>query len=321
LNESPVKSPVDEMNVLIALADAYGVSGQFRESDHTFDRASGVMTTLGYDDTQKAVKLFNDWGLMLGDAGRPLQSANAYRRAIAINRTDQTESTVLPTLLHNYSIALRDLGRFAEAADYSDRARQRAHMTGNEILVTQASLQRSRIYRDQHQYAETQAILQELEPKLRSILPPGHYAFASFASEKSLLAEAQGNLPLAMQLANEALAIDEQAVKAGGQGAVYLPILLVRRSAVELKMGKQEQAAADAARAVDLLRTNMEPGALSSTMGRACLALGRALQMQGRSEAARSAFNSAAVNLQDTLGADHPETRAALELAALAAHP
>lgn len=314
LNESPARHPVEELNVLMTLAGAYGAAGKFREANAAFERASARMNSLGYDETQKAVRLFNDWGLTLSDAGRPLEAANAYWRAIEISRANQTEDAVLPTLLHNYSAVLRELGRLHEAADYSERAHQRAVKVGDQMLASQANLQRARIYRDEHDFARAAAILAEMEPQLRRALPPGHYAFASFASDKSQLAQAQGNLPLALQLANEAVAIDEAAIKAGGQGKIYLPTLLVRRSAVELEMGNRDQAAADAARAVELLHANLEPGTKSSNLGRAYLALGRALAAQGKNEEARLISRAAVENLEVSVGTHHPDTRSAERL-------
>jgi len=58
-----------------------------------------------------------------------------------------------------------------------------------------------------------------------------------------------------------------------------------------------------------------EPGTFSSWRGRAHLALGRALQVQGRSGEARAAFASALEHLEPSLGADHPQTREARRLA------
>ncbi len=56
------------------LAGIYGDAGRFRESNTAFERASALMTNLGYDQTQRAVKLFNDWALILTFAGRQLQA-------------------------------------------------------------------------------------------------------------------------------------------------------------------------------------------------------------------------------------------------------
>ena len=317
LQQSPVRPPVEELEVLTEVANAYSTAGQFRESNAAFERASARLTDLGYDETQKAVKLFNDWGFASSNAGRPLDAEKAYRRAIEISRNSESEDAVLPTLLYNYSIVLRDLARIPEALDYVKRAHQKAVEANNQMLVAQTNLQLARICRDQHDFERASAILAELEPSMRRTLPPGHYAFASLTSDKALLAQAQGDLPTALQLANQAVAMDESAIKAGGQGAIYLPLLLVRRSALELASGKADLAAADATRALDLLRTNMQAGSLSSNMGRAYLALARAQQAQGKSDEARAAFRSAAENLQASVGPDHQDTRTAVRLAKL----
>ena len=313
-NNSPVRSPVEELNVLVGLADGYAVTGQFAKSDVAFRRASARMASLGYDKTQKAVKLLNDWGLMLTDAGRPLQAADEFRQAIEINRTNQSEEEVLPTILHNYSAALRELGKLNEAADYAERAHQKAIEAHNQMLVTQSDMQRARIYRDQHDYQRSHEILSSLEPILKAALPPGHYAFAILSSENSLLAEAQGDMPNALRLANQAITTDEADCKPGGQGAIYLPAFLVRRSNIELEMQNVAAAEADANRALELLRGRMEPGAQSSSLGRAYLAMARAMAADGKGTQSREMARAAVDNLQNTLGANHPETIKAAKL-------
>jgi hypothetical protein len=160
-------------------------------------------------------------------------------------------------------------------------------------------------------------VLAELEPRLRKELPPGHYAFASIASEKSLLAKAEGDLPNALNFANDAVSIVEAAMKSGQQGGSSLPTLLVRRSTVESESGLQERAAADAQRALDLLQASLQSGMLSANVGHAYLALGYALKAQGKSDEGRTAFRLAAKHLTDTLGPDHPDSRNASQLAGL----
>jgi serine/threonine protein kinase/tetratricopeptide (TPR) repeat protein len=315
LKESPVQSSTEELEVLVNLAGVYGDAGQFPEALAAFEQASVLITKLGYDDTQKAVKLFNDWALTLFYVGRPLEAESTYRRAIEISRNDQTEDAVPPALLYNYAGALRELGRLSEAVDYTERASAKAQRSGDQILVDQADLQLARIYRDERDFTRSKALLSELEPRLRRKLPPAHYAFASLASEKALLAQAEGDFATALRLADQAVAIDEASIKAIGQCTAYLPTLLVRRSAIEFELRQQNRAAEDAARALDLLQKCIEPGTFSSNMGRGYLALGRALQSQGRDEEARTAFRSAAEHLRSTLSAEHPDARNAVQLA------
>ena len=315
LRKSPVQSDLQGLNILENLAGVYGDAGKFREAIASFEKADVVMTSLGYDESQKAVKLFNDWALILTYAGRQLDAERIYRRAIDISRADQSDDAVPAVLLYNYGSVLRDLGRDREAADYTNRASARAKLTGDAILVDQSDLQLARIDRDEHQWARASSLLKDLEPRLRSKLPPGHYGFAALASDQALLAQAQGNLPKALAFADQALSIDENSIKSGGPCAAYLPTLLVRRSAIELEMNKPDRAELDAARAIDLLQENAIPGTLSSNFGRAYLAQARALQAEGRLAPARDASLLAVQHLRETLGPDHPESQSAAQLA------
>jgi len=171
-----------------------------------------------------------------------------------------------------------------------------------------------RIYIDQHDYARAAATLTELETLFRQILPPGHFGFAVMASSQSSLAHGRGDLPKALQLADEAIAINESAIKAGSFGMPHF-VLLYRRADIELEMGQPDKARADAEQALNLLNTALGPEMFSTFRGSAYLTLGRALKAQGKPEEARAAFRSAAEQLVRAGGPDHPDARAARLLA------
>jgi hypothetical protein len=174
---------------------------------------------------------------------------------------------------------------------------------------------RSGIYRDQREFARAAAALDELEALIRSGLPAGHYGFGSLASARSLLAQSQGEVEPALALANEAVRLVEAAVKGGAQGAHLLPVLLIRRSAIELDNHRPEPAASDARRALALLEVPGASGEFSVNTGRAHLVLGRALAAQGQMDQAQTAARSAAEHLERALVPDHPEARDARRLA------
>ena len=171
------------------------------------------------------------------------------------------------------------------------------------------------IYIEQHDFNRATAMLAELEPRLQQSLPPDSYWFGLLASAQALVASGRGDFETALPLADHAVAIVEAASKAGRTGSDFLPIVLVRRSTVELTAGRPGQAGDDALRALTLLQAASKSGAFSSNTGRAYLNLGRALQSQGKRDEANGAFHSAAEHLQSTLGPDHPETRKAWQLA------
>ncbi len=313
LQHSPFDSDALELQRWTDLATAYNSAGEDAEALSAFEAAGALLASLGRDDTETAVSLFNNWALELDQLGRPLEAERMYRRAIDLSRSSRSEDTVSPMVLNNYAKSLRELGRLREAADYAERAYAKAQQVGHPLVVNQSLLERARIYIALHNPARAAAMLAEVEPRLKKSLPPGHYAFAALASVQAMHALENGERLRALALADRAVSIDEAAIKSGGEGIYYLPTLLIGRSTIEFQARREEQARADAAEAVSLLQPATAPGASSSILGHAYLALGLALQAEGKSEDARSAFASAAQHLQTTLGPDHADTVTALQ--------
>ena len=317
LHESAFASNSLRLNVSMHLASAYNLAGRSREAAAEFARASALMTDLGYDGTKTAAELYNAWALALMLAGRVNEAERVYRRAIDISQASQADDAAPPELLDNYADALRNLGRFPEAATYAELAYTKAQQVSDRVVMEQSLLERGRIYRDQRDFTRSATMMAEVEPMLRRDLPPEHYAFARLASDRALLAQAEGDTATALRFMNQSVALDEAAIRSGGQGAHLLPGLLFERSAIELDAHQSDRAAADAERSVSLLQESTEPGSFSVNLGRAYLALGRALLAQGKSEEARSALRLAAEHLEKTLGPDNLDARVARLLAGL----
>jgi serine/threonine protein kinase len=315
LKESPFDSEALELHRWTDLAMAYASAGNDLRAVSAFERAGALLSSLGLDNTGTAVNLFNNWAIELDQLGRPMDAETMYRRAIDISRSSQSEEAVSPMILNNYAKVLRELSHIKEAEDYAERAYAKAQRVGHQLAINQALLERARIYAAQGQPARARAVLAEVKPRLEKSLPPGHYGFAALASAEALAALAAHDIPMAWSLADQAVSIDEAAIKAGGEGNYVLPTLLIHRSVVALEARRADLAAADASRALDLLRADNYPRTFSCVRGNAYLALGRALQAQGKREESRAAFRSAADNLQSTVGRDHPDTRNARQLA------
>ena len=237
LPQSPLRSELEDLGIQITLAGAYSAAGRHRDASAAFQRAAARLAALGRDNTARGATVFNNWGLTLTLLGQPLQAEQAFRRAIAISSDNASDHSVAPMLLVNYARVLQDLNRLDEATDYADRAYVRASQSGALVIVSQLSLLQAAIYRLTGQLDRSAQKLAEAEPWLRKNLPPGHYALGAFASQQSLLAAAQGDWTRAQDLADSAVSIVESAAKAGKQGADYVPVLLVRRSDVELARG------------------------------------------------------------------------------------
>lgn len=315
LQAAPVRSALLDLRVLMDVAESYRTAGRYREANAAFEEASKELTRLGRDRTQTAGTLYNNWGLVLDLLGRPLDAEPIFRRAIEISRVGDSEAAVSPMLLVNYARVLRGLGRLEAAADYADRGYARAREADAQIVVYQSLLLRSWIYLDRLELGRAAAVLEEVEPILKRRFQPGHVAFAALASYRSRLAQEHGDLETAQRLANEVVSVVEVLRERGAQGGENLPLMLLRRSSVELAAGDPGAAAADAARALTLWQETAPPGMFLSTVGRGYLALGRALAAQGKRDEARAASRSAVEHLRSAVGPDHPDTLAALALA------
>ncbi len=317
LNQWPYRSDVMELNTSITLAGAYSDAGRLQEANAAFGQAAARLAALGRDDTQRAGTVFNNWGVALTVDGRPLEAEKALGRSMAIGRDNHGEQTVSPMSLVNYGRVLFDLDRLREAADYSERGYAKARKEGDNTAISQALLLRASIYRGLGDLPHADQMLSEVEQRLQGRLPAGHIAFAALASQQALNAQARGDGRSALQLANQAVAIAQASVNSGHAGAFYLRTFLIRRSEIELQLGHRDEAAADAAQALSQLQADAEPGTFSSYLGRAYLALARALDAQGKRDEAGAAARSAAEQLQNALGPDHPDTRSARQLAGL----
>jgi tetratricopeptide (TPR) repeat protein len=214
-------------------------------------------------------------------------------------------------VLNNYASVLRELNHLPQAADYAERAYEKAMQTEDEQTICQSLIDRARIYRDQHDLGRAEAMLDQVEPRMRRDLPPGHYALSTVPAERGLIALEKNDLPTALRLMDQAIAIRQAAVKASGGGTTALPRLYIYRSRIDLAMGHAEQAEADANLALAALPPEQRTGGVSNKVGEACLALARALAAEGKTAQAHSAAQQALAQLEGSVGPDHPDTRSA----------
>ena len=219
IQRSPVQWNLEGLNILVNLGTVLGDAGNFREAETIFQQASDLMTTLGYDDSQKAVKLFDDWALTLSYDGRELEAQRTYRRALDISRNDETNSAVAPDLLLNYAGLLQELGQRTEAARYFVLASKKARELNDNVLADNTDLMQAEMFTDAHAFAQATRQLDELEQRLRKRYAPEHYVFAELSSARARIALGRGDLPSAAHFATEAVELDEASIRRIGQCA------------------------------------------------------------------------------------------------------
>lgn len=316
LGRSPFRSDLHDLRIAMALAESYREANRNAEAIALFESAAGLLERLGRNETQTAGTLFNNWALALDNLGRSLEAEEIFRRAIYISRDDRGDEAVSPMLLNNYARALFNLGRIEEAAGFAERAHARATQAGHETVIFQSLLLRESIYRKQGDLGRAREMLAEAEPRLRKALPAGHSVFGLLESIRSMHAAARGELAEALIMADRALAMVEASVKATGGGGYLVPTLQLRRADLLIRLGRPEDAAAQARLTIAALEESNTPGAPSRTLGQANFALGRALKAAGDGKAAHAAFSGAYEHLRRSLGPDHPDTLEARRQAA-----
>lgn len=314
LAEVPFDHDLAELRADADLAEAYRDAGRYRDAVGTFERLWPRLVAQGRDDTATAGTWLNNWGLALSQMGRPLEAERLLRQSMEIHRADASDAALSPMLMTNYAQTLFELARLAEAQDYAERALESARRAGDEVVVNQTLLRLARIYRGQHNYARSFAMLDEVEPRLRRALPPHHYAFAALASERSQTFELEGDAARALDLANQAIRTCEALSQEGKACSQYLPSMLRHRAAIETTLRQFASAETDARQALELLLQQTRAGEFSQAMGQAYLTLARCLVGEGRDAEGRAMAQQAADQLEKSLGSDHPDTRAALEL-------
>ena len=316
LDQSVFGSDYERLNVLRILS-VVAQRGHHREAFAAYQRASLLMTSLGYDRTRTAADLFTSWGFALLNVGRTIEAENVIHRALDISREAQIEGETDQALLYANERALRELGDLKDATEFAERALAKARATKDDLIADQLLLEQARNYLLERNFPRSAALLAEAEPLVRRDYPAGDFMLATIVYDRSRLAEGTGDFPAALRLANEAVKLDEDCIKADRPGAHVLPGLLLHRSDLYLQAHDSGKARADAERALGLLQADAEPGTFSTYVGRAYVALGHALADQGKGEEARSAFRSAVAQLEHGLGADHAETLAARQMAGL----
>ena len=309
LRKSSESSPLLELTIAMDLAESYRVAGRTRQAADAFAEAYKQLVALGRGDTDKASTLLNNWGNAVERLGQPLQAERLYRQAIAIETVEGGAETVSPMLLNNLARDLIELHRFREAADCEERAEAKARRQGAEMAVSLCLNVRTIACRELGQLDCAAEALAEFESRWKKSFPPGEIGFAAIASQYALLSLARGDPRSALTKVNQSIALCE----ARPEGRDRLMIYLTRRAQIRMQLKQFEEARADSARALTLAQKAAGPDLLTCTIGRAYLALGRAVAAQGKLQEAHAAYASAVKHLASSLGKDHPETLEAAE--------
>ena len=299
---SGVASPLLSLKIGMNLAEAYRIAGRYPEADAAFRDADARLTALGRQDTERASVLLNNWGLVLGSLGRPLESRRMLERSIEISSARSDASRIEPVSWANLAASAFDLARYDEAVALALRARDGALARRDPVVRDQALLIGARALVARGDVTRGAAMLDEVEGHFRAMFPATHPALVSTAIDRIRVHEKRGALDQALAQADRAKAM------AAGDGwrAGYLRVALRRRGEILVKLRRFAEARADADEVVRLASGVVPAGAKSGGLGGAYAVLGEALLGLGDAANARQALEQARDHIDTAVGHEHP---------------
>ena len=268
---------------------AQSVAGQGRESMAVIRRSSTVTS-------------------LMRAGGQPLA-------ALPLSETDEASVAQLLGAAHSdpatdleHGRVLLALGRDAEAATVLLRAAAVAREQNNLLLVLPAELAAVEALLRAGRTAQAMQVFSAAEPRRAAALRDGRPAQFDALRVEALLAKARGDR------AASARALDEARSKvdaAGGDTHAIAYGVAVARAEAALAAGRIEPARAECERALTAAQRSALDVDKSSDIGRGLALRARIELAAGRREQTIGDAGAAFRHLEATLGASHPETRAA----------
>jgi tetratricopeptide (TPR) repeat protein len=301
--EPPV--PLLEAALLGDVAFAHRLAGRNAEADVAYRQALERLGALGRGEGSEAGRMLIGWGLVRYAMSDYAGGLDKFQQVLT-HFQRRGDGVFPPGIVGNQAFGLEQLGRYPEAlAAYGqslDAARRNGFVGGQVFsLVGRASVQAALA-----QLPAAQASLDEAAPLMQS-LPPAHSARIRHTLVQARLDLQRG----AFEAAGERFTRVIELLSAQGAATPALASAHRLRAEVLLKRATPAQARADADQALALARRLQGGNPHSDLTGQAWLTLGRVREADGDTAAARDAWTRAHEELQATLGADHPETRAA----------
>jgi hypothetical protein len=209
-------------------------------------------------------------------------------------------------------MALAALGRYEEAVQQFDRLRKRALVDNNENMAAGAVTGAADANLQAGDFAGAQQRLDSLTDAERATLVPDSARMLRLAVVKARLLAKQQKYEAADKVLSQVLASFER------KGAIIRRrvIAMTFHADLLLAMGRIDAAAVEAQRALGMAQLTRGKKLHSDLVGLARSAQGRIQLAQGERAAALKSLQAAIEDLKVTLGAEHPDTRAAQALIA-----
>lgn len=310
LRDAGVNAPLQEATLLSDIGFALHLAGRNGEADAAYERALEQLRTIGRDEGSESIRMRINRGIVRYAMSDFQGGLALFRQAIATYER-RGEAEVPPLLWGNTAFGLEQLGRHAEALQAYERTYEAAGRSGYVGGQAFARAGRASVQVALGQLDAARASLADAAA-LQKDLPPAHAARMRQQITQARLDAARGKGDAALAGYSRVLEL----LAAQGAATPAQANVLRLRSELLLQRGDHVRAGEDASAALHLARRLQGTNPHSDLTGLAWLAYGRARAAGGDATGAHEAYTQAHLELQATLGADHPDTRAAAQLRA-----
>lgn len=301
--------PVNGERVLALLTGGYMRAMRVADAKAAYAREEALMTAPGREEDRDAGTHYHNQGQFMWRIGRPLHARDDLAKALAAEK-QLGNTTVSPPLILLGARVARSFGNLTDSiAKYTETEKAAAQLH-DAVPEAQAAAELLSTLIEAGDYARAAAISPQAEKVQHGAFPPTHWQYGYLKMQQALLAEHDGHLAQAQALADSALMPFSDTTP-----TYYFPVVLVQHSDFELRHGHIDVALADAQHALDVYARTFGTDILSSVIGDALMADGRALAAKGDVAGAKERYSKAALNYADSLGADQAKTLATKALA------
>jgi tetratricopeptide (TPR) repeat protein len=247
------------------------------------------------------------WSLVSHGAGNPRAALALLDQTLRLAAENEPDAPPEPTFLYNRAVLLEDLGRYRESRDTYLRCTAESRRTGAAQITAACFVGLASVSQELADPVSASGYLAAASANLDPAASPGSNAMIRLRIVKGSIALTAGRL--------EEARADLEAVIAASKNVYRTMRALLIRAELNLNVGMETAAEADARRVLELARTAQGSAAYSNYTGRSWLILGRVLQRRGDQVGAGKAFQAAVENLSNTVDADHPKLLLARHLA------
>jgi tetratricopeptide (TPR) repeat protein len=302
--------PFEGERALANLAIASGRAMRVEQATQAYARQQQIFAAPDRQYDYDAAGHFYNQGRFQWYIGRPLDARASLDRVLQIeNRRGNTNPAPLSLLLE--ARIARQLGDTQAAKAGYEHALKHALELQDLSAESSAATELVAALVDAGDFAAAKLQLPRAEKTLRANVPPGNPGFNFLKAQTALIAEHAGDPAGTQRLLDEALAMYHD----NSPPSYGFPAVLVLRAEFALRRGNAAAAQADAEHALAVYRSTFGR-TLSSSIGDALMADGKALAAAGDAPAAAKAFSEAALNYADSLGPENIKTRSARQMAA-----